>query len=151
VGITHWNDDFLHNNTNTAGANGGGDWRYSLTVDGSAAAGLVAVGASDSDHPNDVGHAGPVDSTHSFGGPGTSVDYTYTFTASQLATLATYITNGGDFAFGFSPDCHYYDSSVTFQFTTAPAAVPEPTSILLLATVAGFMIFQTRRTKRARA
>lgn len=149
VGIANWNDDFLHNNTNSVGANGGGDWRYSLTANGSAAKGLVAVGANDTpDHANDLGHAGTQDGTHSFAGPGSPVNYTYTFSATDLTTLASYINNGGDFAFGFSPDCHYFDTAVTMQISLGNASVPEPKSILLLGAVAFLLL---RRIQRKRS
>ena len=158
VGIAYWNDDFLHINTNSVGANGGGDWRYALTANGSAAAGLVAVGANDTpDHVNDLLHAGTQDGTHSFYGPQAqsghaAVDYTYTFSGTDLSTLASYINAGGDFAFGFSPDCHYFDNSVTMQISLGNAAspVPEPGSILLLGTAAFFVIRKIRQ-KRSNA
>jgi PEP-CTERM motif len=148
---SQWNDDFLHINTNPSGTGGGGTWLYALTTNGSAAKGLVAVGTNqDAEHANDLGHAGTQDATHSFYGPQAQsgqapVDYTYTFSTSDLATLATYINNGGDFAFGFNPDCHYYDTDVTVQITLANAAVPEPTSILMLATIGFFAVWQIRR------
>jgi hypothetical protein len=56
--------------------------------------------------------------------------WTYTFDAAQLAALATYIKNGNNVAIGIDPDCHYYDSGVTFQLDTKP--VPEPASMTLL-------------------
>lgn len=84
------------------------------------------------------GGLNPVDKT--FGGStgwtytaagGGLYNYTYTFSSTQLTTLATYIGLGGDIALGFDADCHYYNNGLTFEYTTAPA-VPEPASILLL-------------------
>ncbi len=57
--------------------------------------------------------------------------YTYTFTAAQLTALPGYIANGNNLAFGFDPDCHYWNNGIVFSFTTGPA-VPEPATMLLL-------------------
>jgi len=59
-----------------------------------------------------------------------AVDYVYTFTASQLQALNAYVANGKDIALGFDPDCHFYNSGITFTIKTA--AVPEPSAVLLL-------------------
>ena len=45
----------------------------------------------------------------------TPVDYTYTFTASQLTKLNTYRANGNNIALGFDPDCHYFNDGITFE------------------------------------
>jgi hypothetical protein len=64
------------------------------------------------------------------GGSANKTDYTYTFTQDQLAILQAYIANNGNLALGFDPDCHYYNSGITFQMTTTYS--PEPgTSILV--------------------
>lgn len=64
-----------------------------------------------------------------------SEDITYTFTDDDLALLNTYWTNNGSvngvFGFGFDPDCHYYNSGITFTCEFAPI-VPEPTTLALL-------------------
>jgi PEP-CTERM motif len=149
--VSQWNDDFLHINTVTP--SGLGDYRYSLTATNSAAYGMVAVGADhngtdNTDHADDDNpHTGTIDQTHSFTNP-TPVNYTYTLSAADLAVLTSYINNGGDFAFGFNSDCHYFDSGVTMQITFAPAAVPEPSSILLFGTVAILAAWRMRRVKR---
>lgn len=54
-----------------------------------------------------------------------ATNFSYTFSASQLATLITYANNAtlpgkAAFGFGFDPDCHYYNDGVTFEITTAP-------------------------------
>jgi hypothetical protein len=59
-----------------------------------------------------------------------AVTLTYTFTASQLSTLTSYITNATPannavFGFGFDADCHYYNDGVGFEITTAPLSVPD--------------------------
>jgi hypothetical protein len=145
-----WNDDFLHINSVTP--SGTGDHRYDLTASGSAAYGMVSVGADhnstdNTDHAaNDHTpiHGGTVDQFHSFGTTG--VNYTYTLSTADLAVLTGYINSGGDFAFGFNPDCHYYDSGITMQISFA-SAVPEPGSILLFGTVA-ILAARMRRRKR---
>jgi hypothetical protein len=58
-------------------------------------------------------------------------DYTYTFTAGQLQTLAAYISNGGDVALGLDSDCHFFNSGILFDIEMSPTAVPEPGTVLL--------------------
>ena len=65
--------------------------------------------------------------------PSTPTTVEFDFTTQDLGTLATYIGNGDNFAFGIDPDCHFYDSNVTFQMKLS--SVPEPGSILLLGTL----------------
>jgi PEP-CTERM motif len=82
-----------------------------------------------------------------FAGPGTYVaqDYVYTFNAAQLAALAAYINAGQNIAFGFDPDCHFWNYGITFSYQTAP--VPEPMSMILLGSgLAG--LYATRRRKQ---
>lgn len=64
------------------------------------------------------------------GAPNPPEDWSYSFTADQLGTLATYAANGR-FGLGFDPDCHYYNDGVTLTLGTA--AIPEPASLALLA------------------
>jgi hypothetical protein len=59
-------------------------------------------------------------------------NYTFNFTAAQLVTLAAFINANGNIAFGFDPDCHYWNNGMTFTYATSP--VPEPISMLLLGT-----------------
>lgn len=81
----------------------------------------------------------------------TAETFVYTFTASQLQVLSAYFANGNNIAFGFDPDCHFWNNGITFQIQTAPNNVPEPTTLALLGTgVAGFII-KRRRKKNAAA
>jgi hypothetical protein len=63
-----------------------------------------------------------------------ATDYTHSFTAAQLSSLATYIAAGGNLAFGIDPDCHYWNNGITFTIYTAPAAVSEPATLALFGT-----------------
>jgi hypothetical protein len=89
--------------------------------------------------------------------------YVYGFTREQLETLGNFIANGGDLAFGIDPEGSFGNEGVTFQIQTTPSAslprdladmptetVPEPTGILLLATVAGCVAVVVRVRKRGR-
>jgi len=60
------------------------------------------------------------------------------FSLAQLAILQNYIGNGNNFAFGFDPDCHFYNSGITFQLRTGQA-VPDnsSTAFLLLFAASG--------------
>jgi len=83
---------------------------------------------------------------HSFGTTGT--DWTITFSASQLAALTAYLQNGNNVAFGFDPDCHFWNNGITFSFTTTPTGVPEPTTMLLLGSgIAGLYLKRKRKQK----
>ncbi len=82
-------------------------------------------------------------------------DYTYVFAQDELNALATYINNNGDIAFGFDPDCHYYNEGIAFNVFTSPAtvvnpsAVPEPASLFLLGS--GLIAAAKVRSKRRSA
>jgi hypothetical protein len=60
----------------------------------------------------------------------TPVNWTYSFTSSQLDSLESYLRNDGRFALGFDPDCHFYNTGITFDMETR--AVPEPASMTLV-------------------
>lgn len=84
-----------------------------------------------------------------FAGPGTYVaqNYVYTFNAAQLAALAAYISAGQNIAFGFDPDCHFWNNGITFSYTTAPQ-VPEPMSMILFGSgLAGIGAYLRRRRR----
>jgi hypothetical protein len=60
-----------------------------------------------------------------------SEDFHYDLTGDQINTLASYLLDG-NFGIGFDPNCHYYDTLITFTITTGKESVPEPTTMLLL-------------------
>ena len=78
----------------------------------------------------------------------TGGDFVYTFTASQLQILSTYFLNGSDIAFGFDPDCHFWNDGITFSFTTAPTATPEPTTLALLGTGLAGLYYRRKRKQQ---
>jgi len=78
----------------------------------------------------------------------TPQDFVYTFTSSQLQILSTYFLNGSDVAFGFDPDCHFWNDGITFSFTTAPTATPEPTTLALLGTGLAGLYYRRKRKQQ---
>src|ERR1700730_553865 len=77
----------------------------------------------------------------------TPTTYTYSFTTGQLATLTQYVNNGHDLAFGFDPECHFFNNGITFNMALTP--VPEPAGLvpeaILLAAATALVIRRRRR------
>jgi hypothetical protein len=62
------------------------------------------------------------------------INYTITFTGTQVSALVAYISNGGatsgsagyaDFGFAFDPDCHYYNTGIELKVVTKKYYVPD--------------------------
>jgi len=45
--------------------------------------------------------------------------------------LSAYFLNGSDIAFGFDPDCHFWNDGIAFSFTTTPNTVQSDYDALL--------------------
>jgi hypothetical protein len=85
-----------------------------------------------------------------YGGHARNFDLVYNFTSANLTTLRNYLTDPnpygtGDFGFGLDPDCHYYNSGVTFEIITK--RVPDNGSTLLLMSLGllGLATFASRK------
>jgi hypothetical protein len=63
-------------------------------------------------------------------GPATHNDLTFTFDATEVATLITYILNDNKLGIGLDPDCHYYNDGIKLKIYTE-CEVPEPGSLPL--------------------
>ena len=58
-------------------------------------------------------------------------DFHYDLTAPQIIALTGYLSDG-KFGLGLDPNCHYYDTKISFTIVTEAVPTPEPSSMLLL-------------------
>jgi hypothetical protein len=77
--------------------------------------------------------------------------FVYNFEAHELAALFAYISNGGNFALGFDPDCHFFNDWIRLEITTGNAPVPEPASMTLLGAGLAGLYYRRRRQRRQTA
>jgi hypothetical protein len=81
-------------------------------------------------------------------GVATTENVIFTFNQTQLAALIAYLNNGSNVAFGFDPDCHFWNNGITLKIYTSPAAVPEPATMTLLGTGLAGLYYRRRKQQQ---
>ena len=102
------------------------------------------------DVTNPLGNALPGSSGWSTTRSGNDRYTYYTLSASQLQAL-TSAWAGGDIAFGFDPDCHFFNDGIGFVMTTTPnntTPTPEPATMTLLGTGLAGLLYRRRRRQQ---
>ncbi|HYP02897.1 MAG TPA: PEP-CTERM sorting domain-containing protein [Pyrinomonadaceae bacterium] len=81
-------------------------------------------------------------------GVATTQNVIFTFNQTQLTALLEYLSTGNNVAFGFDPDCHFWNNGITLKIYTSPAAVPEPATMTLLGTGLAGLYYRRRRKQQ---
>lgn len=72
----------------------------------------------------------------------------FDFTSAQLQALVNFMSNGNSIAFGFDPDCHFWNNGISFRIFTSPQAVPEPATMALPGTGTAGLHYRRRQQQQ---